>query len=94
LYQLKIDFKIQLLFLEKLVLMQLLILGMTSFNVFSFYFRCTVVLYNPRKNRQSHIINAAKKTITSVGFSDDGRYLVNYNPATISMWNGGGGEDL
>ena len=39
-------------------------------------FSCTVVLYNPRKNRQNHIINSAKKTITSVGFSEDGRYLV------------------
>jgi len=38
--------------------------------------RCSVVLYNSRKNRQNHIINTAKKTITSVGFTDDGRYLV------------------
>lgn len=37
---------------------------------------CTVVLYNTRKNRQSHIINASRKTITSLAFSEDGRYLV------------------
>ena len=37
---------------------------------------CTVVLYYTRKNRQSHIINASRKTITSLAFSEDGRYLV------------------
>eukprot|EP00095_Tigriopus_kingsejongensis_P003257 maker-scaffold69_size418775-snap-gene-2.28 protein:Tk03257 transcript:maker-scaffold69_size418775-snap-gene-2.28-mRNA-1 annotation:"mitogen-activated protein kinase-binding protein 1-like isoform x2" len=37
---------------------------------------CTVVLYNPRKNRQSHITNISRKTITSLAFSEDGRYLV------------------
>ncbi|XP_040574255.1 uncharacterized protein Wdr62 isoform X3 [Lepeophtheirus salmonis] len=37
---------------------------------------CTVVLYNPRKNRQSHVTNLSRKTITSVGFSEDGRFLV------------------
>lgn len=37
---------------------------------------CTVVLYNPRKNKQQHIANPGKKTITSVGWSEDGRYLV------------------
>jgi len=37
---------------------------------------CTVVLYNTRKNRQSHVINPSRKTITSLAFSDDGRYMV------------------
>jgi len=37
---------------------------------------CTVVLYNPRKNKQQHIANPGKKTITAVGWSEDGRYLV------------------
>jgi len=37
---------------------------------------CTLVLYNPRKNKQQHIANPSKKTITSVGWSEDGRYLV------------------
>ena len=37
---------------------------------------CTVVLYNNRKNRQSHVINPSRKTITSLAFSDDGRYMV------------------
>jgi len=39
-------------------------------------FRCTVVLYNPRKNRQQHITNASRKTVTCLGFSEDGRHLV------------------
>ena len=29
---------------------------------------CTVVLYNPRKNKQQHIANPGKKTITAVGW--------------------------
>jgi len=37
---------------------------------------CTVILYNPRKNKQQHIVNPGRKTITAVGWSDDGRYLV------------------
>ena len=29
---------------------------------------CTVVLFNPRKNKQQHIGNPGKKTITAVGW--------------------------
>jgi hypothetical protein len=29
---------------------------------------CTVVLYNPRKNKQQHITNPSRKTITAVGW--------------------------
>ncbi|KAK7791824.1 hypothetical protein R5R35_001242 [Gryllus longicercus] len=36
---------------------------------------CTVVLFNPRKGRQHHLLNSSRKTITSVAFSADGRYL-------------------
>ena len=38
--------------------------------------RCTIVLYNARKNRQSHITNPSRKTFTSLDFSEDGHYLV------------------
>ncbi|KAF7656796.1 hypothetical protein LDENG_00035940, partial [Lucifuga dentata] len=37
---------------------------------------CVVVLLNPRNNRQQHIINTSRKTITALCFSPDGRYLV------------------
>ncbi|XP_042204549.1 mitogen-activated protein kinase-binding protein 1-like isoform X3 [Homarus americanus] len=36
---------------------------------------CTVVLLNSRKNRQLHVQNASRKTITCVAFSPCGRYL-------------------
>ncbi|XP_072948676.1 mitogen-activated protein kinase-binding protein 1-like [Epargyreus clarus] len=36
---------------------------------------CTVVLYNVRKNRQSHVLNASRKSVTCVAFSACGRYL-------------------
>ncbi|XP_028173339.1 mitogen-activated protein kinase-binding protein 1 [Ostrinia furnacalis] len=36
---------------------------------------CTVVLYNVRKNRQSHVLNASRKSVTCVAFSPDGRFL-------------------
>jgi WD40 repeat protein len=35
-----------------------------------------VVLFNPRRNKQSHIFNTSKKTITSLAFSPDGKQLV------------------
>uniref|UniRef100_A0A3P8Y8J4 Mitogen-activated protein kinase binding protein 1 n=1 Tax=Esox lucius TaxID=8010 RepID=A0A3P8Y8J4_ESOLU len=37
---------------------------------------CVVVLLNPRKNRQHHILNTSRKTITALSFSPDGKYLV------------------
>nr|XP_057912933.1 mitogen-activated protein kinase-binding protein 1-like isoform X2 [Doryrhamphus excisus] len=37
---------------------------------------CVLVLLNPRKNRQHHIINTSGKTITALSFSLDGKHLV------------------
>uniref|UniRef100_A0AAX7VL44 MABP1/WDR62 second WD40 domain-containing protein n=1 Tax=Astatotilapia calliptera TaxID=8154 RepID=A0AAX7VL44_ASTCA len=37
---------------------------------------CVVVLLNPKKNRQHHIINTSRKTITALSFSPDGKHLV------------------
>ena len=38
--------------------------------------RCVIVMYDSRKNKQSHICNHCKKTITCLAFSPDGRLLV------------------
>ncbi|XP_051500928.1 mitogen-activated protein kinase-binding protein 1-like [Myxocyprinus asiaticus] len=43
---------------------------------------CVVVLLNPAKNRQQHLINSSRKTISTLSFSSDGKYLVTgENPA-------------
>ncbi|XP_076306142.1 mitogen-activated protein kinase-binding protein 1-like isoform X3 [Tachypleus tridentatus] len=44
-------------------------------NVVAYPAGCVVVLYNVRKNKQNHILSSSKKTITSLAFSWDGRYL-------------------
>ncbi|CAG5866970.1 unnamed protein product [Menidia menidia] len=37
---------------------------------------CVVVLLNPRKNKQLHILNRSRKAITTLAFSPDGKYVV------------------
>ncbi|XP_061762005.1 mitogen-activated protein kinase-binding protein 1 isoform X2 [Nerophis ophidion] len=37
---------------------------------------CVVVLLHPRKNKQCHIFNAWRKTITTLAFSPDGKHVV------------------
>ncbi|XP_063079445.1 mitogen-activated protein kinase-binding protein 1-like [Engraulis encrasicolus] len=37
---------------------------------------CVIVLLNPKKNKQQHIINTSRKAITTLAFSSDGKYLV------------------
>ncbi|XP_040602014.1 mitogen-activated protein kinase-binding protein 1 isoform X4 [Mesocricetus auratus] len=37
---------------------------------------CVVVLFNPRKHKQHHILNSSRKTITALAFSPDGKFLV------------------
>ncbi|KAG8188886.1 hypothetical protein JTE90_014946 [Oedothorax gibbosus] len=37
---------------------------------------CVVVLYNTRKNKQRHLVSEAKKNITALSYSSDGKYLV------------------
>ncbi|KAK6182956.1 hypothetical protein SNE40_010522 [Patella caerulea] len=37
---------------------------------------CVVVLFNPKRKKQTHIFNSSKKTITAVAFSKDGKHLV------------------
>ncbi|XP_017157686.1 mitogen-activated protein kinase-binding protein 1-like isoform X2 [Poecilia reticulata] len=51
---------------------------------------CVVVLLNPKKDRQHHIINTSRKTITALSFSPDGKHLVTgesgHLPA-IRLWD-------
>ncbi|XP_067831226.1 mitogen-activated protein kinase-binding protein 1-like isoform X2 [Heptranchias perlo] len=37
---------------------------------------CVVVLCNPKKNKQTHILNASRKAVSALAFSPDGKYLV------------------
>ncbi|XP_037097769.1 mitogen-activated protein kinase-binding protein 1 isoform X2 [Syngnathus acus] len=37
---------------------------------------CVVVLLHPRKNKQRHIFNVSRKTITTLAFSPDGKHVV------------------
>ncbi|KAK6634098.1 hypothetical protein RUM44_004706 [Polyplax serrata] len=36
---------------------------------------CTVVLFNSKKNKESHILNTSRKTITCLAFGSGGKYL-------------------
>ncbi|XP_025993877.1 mitogen-activated protein kinase-binding protein 1 isoform X7 [Solenopsis invicta] len=36
---------------------------------------CTVVLFNPRRNNQAHVLNACRKTVTSLALAGDGKLL-------------------
>lgn len=37
---------------------------------------CVIVLFHPKKNKQSHIINTSRKPFSALAFSHDGKYLV------------------
>lgn len=51
---------------------------------------CVVVLYNPKKGKQTHIFSASKKTLTCLAFSHDGKHLVTgesgHQPA-VRVWS-------
>ncbi|XP_071078858.1 mitogen-activated protein kinase-binding protein 1-like [Haliotis cracherodii] len=51
---------------------------------------CSVVLFNTRRNKQTHIINNSKKSITALAFSGDGKHLVTgecgHQPA-VRVWD-------
>lgn len=36
---------------------------------------CTVVLFNSRRNNQTHVLNACRKTVTSLALAGDGKLL-------------------
>ncbi|XP_054279530.1 mitogen-activated protein kinase-binding protein 1 isoform X2 [Macrosteles quadrilineatus] len=51
---------------------------------------CTVVLFNPTKNRQSHVLNTSRKTVTCLRFSPDGRLLAtgeNGHLPSVRVWD-------
>ncbi|XP_076874329.1 mitogen-activated protein kinase-binding protein 1-like [Brachyhypopomus gauderio] len=58
---------------------------------------CVVVLLNPKKNKQQHIINTSRKTITALSFSSDGKYLVTgetgHLPA-VRVWDVSAGSQV
>ncbi|XP_043998653.1 mitogen-activated protein kinase-binding protein 1 isoform X1 [Gambusia affinis] len=37
---------------------------------------CVIILLNPRKNKEQHILNSSRKAITTLAFSPDGKYVV------------------
>ncbi|XP_043074697.1 mitogen-activated protein kinase-binding protein 1-like [Puntigrus tetrazona] len=51
---------------------------------------CVVVLLNPAKNTQQHLINSSRKAISALAFSSDGRYLVtgeSGHQAAVCVWD-------
>ena len=58
---------------------------------------CVSVIYNIRKNKQSHIVNSCRKTITSLSLSRDGCYLATgecgHEPC-VRIWNVISGQQI
>ncbi|XP_040902741.1 WD repeat-containing protein 62 isoform X2 [Toxotes jaculatrix] len=56
---------------------------------------CVIVLLHPKKNKQSHIINASRKPFSALAFSHDGKYLVTGESGhmpCVRVWEVGGGQ--
>lgn len=52
--------------------------------------RCTIVLFNTKKNKQQHIVNGSRKTITCLTFSPDGKFLATGecgHAPSLRVWN-------
>ncbi|XP_070620485.1 WD repeat-containing protein 62 [Erythrolamprus reginae] len=51
---------------------------------------CVVVIFNPQKNKQRHIFNTARKTVSALSFSPDGKYMATgehgHQPA-VRVWD-------
>ncbi|KAM6932947.1 WD repeat-containing protein 62 [Xenentodon cancila] len=55
---------------------------------------CVIVLLHPKKNKQSHIINACRKPFSALAFSHDGKHLVTGESGhmpCVRVWEVGGG---
>ncbi|XP_025026919.1 WD repeat-containing protein 62, partial [Python bivittatus] len=51
---------------------------------------CVVVIFSPQKNKQRHIFNAARKTVSALSFSPDGKYIVtgeNGHRPAVRVWD-------
>ncbi|XP_068765551.1 WD repeat-containing protein 62 isoform X2 [Struthio camelus] len=51
---------------------------------------CVVVILNPRKNKQRHILNASRKTLSALAFSPDGKLIVtgeNGHRPAVRVWD-------
>uniref|UniRef100_A0A8D2IH16 WD repeat domain 62 n=1 Tax=Varanus komodoensis TaxID=61221 RepID=A0A8D2IH16_VARKO len=59
-------------------------------NALFFLSRCVVVIFNPQKNKQRHIFNTSRKTVSALSFSPDGKYIVTgehgHRPA-VRVWD-------
>uniref|UniRef100_H0X4Y4 WD repeat-containing protein 62 n=1 Tax=Otolemur garnettii TaxID=30611 RepID=H0X4Y4_OTOGA len=51
---------------------------------------CVVVILNPKENKQQHIINTARKSLSALAFSPDGKYIVtgeNGHRPAVRIWD-------
>ncbi|XP_039180992.1 WD repeat-containing protein 62 isoform X3 [Crotalus tigris] len=51
---------------------------------------CVVVIFNPQKNKQRHIVNTARKTVSALCFSPDGKYVAtgeNGHQPAVRVWD-------
>ncbi|XP_048357979.1 WD repeat-containing protein 62 isoform X2 [Sphaerodactylus townsendi] len=51
---------------------------------------CVVVILNPTKNKQTHIFNTSRKTVSAVSFSPDGKFIVtgeNGHRPAVRVWD-------
>uniref|UniRef100_A0A452I200 WD repeat-containing protein 62 n=1 Tax=Gopherus agassizii TaxID=38772 RepID=A0A452I200_9SAUR len=51
---------------------------------------CVVVILNPQKNKQRHIFNTSRKTLSALSFSPDGKFIVtgeNGHRPAVRVWD-------
>ncbi|XP_074872743.1 WD repeat-containing protein 62 isoform X2 [Carettochelys insculpta] len=51
---------------------------------------CVVVILNPKKNKQRHIFNTSRKTLSALSFSPDGKFIVtgeNGHRPAVRVWD-------
>ncbi|KAM4825462.1 WD repeat-containing protein 62 [Thomomys bottae] len=51
---------------------------------------CVVVILNPMENKQQHILNTARKSLSALAFSPDGKYIVtgeNGHRPAVRIWD-------